>query len=318
MVERTGLNGSRPFSEPSLFWQELARKHGDDLERHGLHLVKRRQALRYFNWRWRWGGMRRSRQFRFLFSHSTPLTILRCLFTPARLSGPSWHAVPWTRRERWLYVFAVRLLWEYTRRHDELGVLSLPEPQLGNPLPVQWDGRLISQDLANSALEANAIARALDGASPGSIVEVGAGYGRTAYALLKVFPKATHTVVDIEPALTISRWYLTSLFPGARLRFLQPEEAQRLREGSADLVVSISSLHEMRRDQVQAYLDLFDRIAGGGVVYLKQWERWTNPVDGVTLAFDEYPVPTGWRSVFDEVAPVQTNFRHAAWRVPSA
>lgn len=183
-------------------------------------------------------------------------------------------------------------------------------------MPVHGKGRLISQDLANSSLKANATARALDGRMPGSIVEVGAGYGRTAYALLSVFPETTYTVVDIEPALTISRWYLTSLSPAERLRFVEPHDVGELHEGCVDLVVSVSSLHEMRPDQVAGYLRLFDRIAASGVVYLKQWERWTNTVDGVTLAFDEYPVPPRWRPVFDESAPVQSNFRQAAWRVP--
>jgi putative sugar O-methyltransferase len=312
------MNESRAFAEPSLFWQELARTHGEELAREGLHSVKRRQALRYFNWQWRWSRLRESQQLRFLLAHSSPWTVLQCTLRPAHLSRSAWHAVPWTRSERWLYVAAVRLLWEYARRQDELGVVALPEPELGDPLPVHWDGRLISQDLANSSLEANAIARALAGSSPESIVEVGGGYGRTAYVLLKLYPKAAYTIVDIEPALTISRWYLTTLFPEARLHFVHPDEAWRLRAGSADLVVSVSSLQEMRRDQVEGYLELFDRIAAGGVVYLKQWERWTNPVDGMTFAFDDYPVPASWRVAFDEPAPVQTNFRQAAWRLPSA
>jgi putative sugar O-methyltransferase len=306
-----------PFEKPSLFWRHLAEAHADDLFRHGPSQAKRRQALRYFTWRWRWGAVRESQQFQFLLRHSRPWTIARCLFSPARLSGPAWHAVPWSRRERWLYVFAVRLLWQYARRRDRLGVLSLPEPHLGDPLPVHAHGRLISQDLANTSLEVNAIARALDGRRPLSILEVGAGYGRTAYALLTLFPETTYTVVDIEPALTISRWYLTSLFPDARLRFLHPGETAGLASGCADLVVSISSLQEMRRDQVARYLELFDDVGRGGIVYLKQWERWTNPVDGVTLAFDEYPVPARWRPAFDERAPVQTSFRQAAWAVPS-
>jgi len=101
-----------------------------------------------------------------------------------------------------------------------MGVTRLPEPALGQPLPVTWRGRLISQDLANTALEVAAIGRALAGRKPRSILELGAGYGRTAYALLSLFPEATYTIVDIEPALTISRWYLSELFGADRLRFL--------------------------------------------------------------------------------------------------
>jgi putative sugar O-methyltransferase len=306
-----------PFSEPSLFWEELSRAHQADLERAGAGLTKRMQALKYFNWRWRWSSLRESRQLRFLLKHSSWTTIARCLLTPARLGGTEWRTVPWTRRERWLYVAAVRLLWEYASRHDELEVLALPEPSLGGPLPVYWQGRLISQDLANTSLELGAIARALGGKDPDVIVEVGAGYGRTAYGLLALFPQSEYTIVDIEPALSISRWYLTSLFPNRRLRFIPPAEAQGLASGCADLIVSISSLQEMRRDQVKIYLELFDSLAAGGLVYLKQWDRWTNPADGITLAFDDYPVPKRWIAVLDEYAPVQTNFRQAAWSVPS-
>jgi putative sugar O-methyltransferase len=309
---------SPSFSEPSQFWQQLAGEHRADLERLGPTVFKRRQALRYFNWRWSWRRVWKSRQLLFLLTHSRPHTVFRCLLSPAKVSSEEWHGVRWSRPERWLYVFAVRLLWEYARRRDELGTLSLPEPTLGGPIPVRWRGRLVSQDLANSALEVRAIARALDGKPPSSIVEVGAGYGRTAYALLARYPDAEYTIVDIEPALTISRWYLTSLFPSAHLRFLDPEAATLLPDGSVDLVVSISSLQEMRPDQVSRYLTLFDRIARGGVVYLKQWERWTNPVDGVTLAFDAYPIPASWNAGFVERVPVQTNFRHAAWRVPTS
>lgn len=306
------------FSQPSLFWQKLGEQHVADLDRYGLESIKRHQALRYFTWSWRWSSVRESRQMRFLLKRSSPSTVSRCLLEPARLSDRDWDGVEWSRRDRWLYVFAARLLWEYAREHDALGVLSLAEPDLGSPLPVRWRGRLISQDLANSALETTAIARALDGEQPRSILEVGAGYGRTAFALLHAFPEATYTIVDIEPALSISKWYLGQLFRPDRLRFVRPDEAESLADGSADLVVAVSSLHEMTSEQVARYLDLFDRVARGGLVYLKQWERWTNPEDGITLDFGEYPIPSRWRLVFDESAPVQTNFRQAAWRVGEA
>ena len=301
------------LSEPSLFWQKLAEQHAEDLDRYGFDTIKRHQALRYFTWRWSWGSLRESRQMRFLLGHSSPVTVTRSLAARADLSDEAWAGVEWTRRDRWLYVFATRLLWEYALRHDTLDVLSLTEPELGTPLPVRRHGCLVSQDLANTALETTAIARALDGTQPRSIVEVGAGYGRAAYALLNVFPDATYTIVDIEPALSISKWYLSQLFPERQLRFLRPDEADALPDGCADLVVSVSSLHEMTAAQVAHYLELFDRIAAGGRVYLKQWQRWTNPDDGITLDFSEYPIPRRWRLRFNEAAAVQTNFRQAAW-----
>jgi putative sugar O-methyltransferase len=180
---------------------------------------------------------------------------------------------------------------------------------------VHWRGRLISQDLANAALETTAVARALGGRAPRSVLEVGAGYGRTAYALLSRFPEAAYAIVDIEPALTISRWYLTNLFPSRRIHFLTPDDAGGLEPGCADLVVSISSLQEMTREQLEGYLSLFDRVVDEGVVYLKQWRSWRNPEDGIVFDLRGYRLPPRWRLVFDEPAPVQTNFQQTAWRL---
>jgi putative sugar O-methyltransferase len=305
------------FDEPSRFWRKLGQEHAADLERHGLDAIKRHQALRYFNWRWPWWALPKNQQLRFLLSHNSLSTLGRTLLEPASLSGPAWEGVSWNRLERWLYVYAVRLVWQYAEVNDVLGILKLAEPEIGQPLPVIHRGRLISQDLANSALEGTAIARALDGQPPRSILEVGAGYGRTAYALLSVFPEATYTIVDIEPAITISKWYLGQLFPAERLRFLGPSEALDLPTSFADLALSISTLQEMTPSQVSTYVDVFGRIARGGSVYLKQWNGWKNREDRVTLRFDDYPIPASWEAVFNEAAPVQSKFRQAAWRVPA-
>ena len=189
---------------------------------------------------------------------------------------------------------------------------------LGGPLPVYWNGRLISQDLANSALETAAIQRALQGReAPRSALEVGSGYGRLAYVLLKLFPEMTYSICDIEPALSISRWYLGQLFPPDRLRFLTPTEAAKLAPASIDLAISISSLQEMTAAQIADYLELIDRAASGGTVYLKQWREWRNPVDHITARFANYPIPGTWTKLFEEPAPVQTNFQQAAWSIPA-
>jgi putative sugar O-methyltransferase len=304
------------LNKPSRFWQQLAEQHEGALARSGPEWVKRTQALRYFTWRWRWSVALRGEQLRFLLSQTSPLTWIRCAAARTDLSDDAWKGVTWPKTERWTYAVAVRLLWEYSRRHDDCGALSLPEPLAGHPFPVTWRGRLISQDLANSALEAAAIRRALGTREARSFLEIGAGYGRTAYVLLSVFPNSTYTIVDIEPALSLSRWYLTQLFPIERLRFLRPDEALRLASGSVDVALSISSLQEMTTEQVEGYLRLIDRVARGGIAFLKQLASWRNSADGVVMSFDEYPIPAGWTPIFREVAAVQTTFQQAAWDLP--
>jgi len=193
-------------------------------------------------------------------------------------------------------------------------VLALGEPVLGNPPPVLRRGELVSQDLANSAIEVAAIKRALGDVVPASILEIGGGYGRSAYALLGIFPEASYTIVDIEPARFLSTWYLSTLYPERDIRFMSPEEATPERIGQVDLALSISSLQEMTPAQLASYLQLLDDTVVG-TVFLKQWEQWTNPVDGFVINFDEYPIPARWRQLSRSVVPVQTAFVQSAWTV---
>ena len=304
--------------QPSRFWEQLGEAHRHDLDLHGFDAFKRHQALRYFTWRWSWSSIRKSEQMRFLLKNSPLRTLLRCAVTPTALSDRAWEGVTWPKRDRWLYAFATRLLWEYAVRHDVAGATRLPEPPPGRPLPVNWKGSLISQDLANTSIEVDAMRRALAGTIPRSILEIGAGYGRTAYGLMHLYPRATYAIVDIPPAIEISEWYLSQLFPLERLRFVTPREAVEMPAGSVDLALSISSLHEMTREQVADYLGMLDRVAENGTVYLKQWISWKNPVDDIVLRFDDYPIPGRWEPLFRQRAPVQTDFAHAAWKVPGS
>jgi hypothetical protein len=228
----------------------------------------------------------------------------------------TWRPLQWSIFDRWLYTFAVRMLWEYARTKDSAGVLALAEPLLGNPPPVTHRGRLVSQDLANSALEADAVRRLLNGRQPRTILEIGAGYGRNAYAWLSIFPDSNITIVDIDPAIEISRWYLSDLFPKERLRFLHPDQLDQVEPGSIDLAVSVSSFQEMTPPQVAEYLRLLDIMAAGGCVFLKQWGSWRNPDDEVVMRFGDYPIPERWRREVDETSPVQTAFHQAGWVVP--
>lgn len=296
----------------SEFWADLAEAHANALKDHGLATVKRVQALRYFTWRWSPGRLRGSHQARYLMRNVPTARFLKALVARSDLSDRAWQPVTWSRLERWLFVLASRLAWEVALSRGSREVVALPEPELGGPFPIEWRGRLISQDLANTALEVAAIQAALGGRTPERILEVGAGYGRTAYALLSIAPDAAYTIVDIPPALDISRWYLTSLFPGRDLTFIDARTADP--EAPFDLALSISSLAEMSRADVERYLALFTRLAlPGAVVYLKQWARWRNPVDGIDYAFDDF-APQGGEPILRRSAPIQTAFIEAAWR----
>lgn len=298
------------------FWENLAADHAAQLSEHGLDVFKRRQALRYFTWRWRADQLTHSEQLRFLLTHARAHDWLEALGR-SDLSDEAWHDVDWPVAERYLYSAATRLLWRFAERQPGTSdALGLIEPELGAPFPVQLSGRLISQDLANSALEAAALSHGHVAPRAQHILEIGAGYGRSAYVHLSLNPDTSYTIVDIEPALSISRWYLTTLFGPGRVTFLAPADLAALEPRSFDLTLSISSLSELSPPLIGWYLNQIGRVTRGGLVYLKQWTTWWNPVDRVRVRFQDYPIPVGWQRLVTGPCPVQTSFTQALWQVP--
>ena len=198
---------------------------------------------------------------------------------------------------------------------------------------------MISQDLANSILEYYSIREHFDVTANDkvTICELGAGYGRNAYVFLKALPKCKYIIIDIPPALFISQHYLSSVFRDrkifsfrpferfsdvekefndADIVFLLPHQAEMLPEKSVDLFINISSLHEMKIEQINAYFNLIDKLTRG-LFYSKQWWVSRNPVDGITVTPKDYPIPQNWTQLYLREAKVQTYFFEAMYSLNS-
>ena len=308
---------------PSMFWEKLNELNLHQLETDGLDNLKRTVAQNYFTW----VNAPKGDQFRYLMRHT------RLSSWPSILSG-AWsydRSTRLTRRQQFELTIFTRMLWKFVEQFDDESLLqSLEEPGLGNPFRVFLDGRLISQDLANSVLEYASVRdhfRAPRDARV-TICELGAGYGRNAYVFMKAFPHCKYIVVDIPPALHVAQHYLTTVledrtsfsfrcfddfsevfeeFDNADIAFLLPHQAEMLLTKSVDLFVNISSLHEMTPSQIRAYFELIDRLTTQ-YFYSKQWFVSKNVVDQVEVRWDEYPVPSHWLQLYMRPARVQTAF----------
>ncbi len=323
---------------PSKFWELHNKMNIKQLEITGIENIKQTVAHNYFTWvpiildK----QFRLNKQFRYLL-RSTPI-----LSWPSILFGPPAHGsstqLGWKLRIQ-LAIFT-RMLWRTVERNDVEGLLNLiSEPRQGNPFEIYLDGKLISQDLANSVLEYYAIREYFKMPKTEKITfcELGAGYGRNAHVFLNVFPRAKYIVIDIPPALYVSQEYLSSVFPDkkifafrcfdlfeeieqefydADIVFLLPHQARMLPEKCIDLFINISSLHEMQMQQIQEYFRLIDRLTKG-YFYSKQWFVSDNPVDGIVIKKDDYPVPRNWQELYSRPAKVQVNFFEAMYRITS-
>lgn len=325
--------------QPSPFWLELAATGMRQIDAAGFENFKRTVNTRYFNWRLL--GILRHQLFAVgaqWLAHPG-MAALHARFPHPRAEVAD-RAASFDPLSAWVYKTYVAMYADVLSRQDTRGLLrTIEEPALGNPFLIQHRGMNISQDLCNSIHELYSLlgpeGMPAPGAGPVAFAEVGAGYGRLAYVVLKAVPSASYCIVDIPPALYLSQRYLTTLFPdvpafrfrpfrdyaavagefeSARLRFLAPHQLELLPAKSFDYFINISSFHEMTMAQVRNYFALIDRTCRGRV-YTKQWRVSRTQVNGCTLREHDYPVPATWRTVFHRTHPIQRMFFDAVYEV---
>jgi putative sugar O-methyltransferase len=230
-----------------------------------------------------------------------------------------------------LYRLLMAMLWDYTWAHDKLGLVQrLSEPRTGSPIDVYVGSTLASQDLAHSILECNSIFGAIspeERSRISRVAEVGAGYGRLAHVLMRTV-HCRYVVFDIPPGLLISQWYLGETFPDkqifhfrhfdrfeeiageleqADIAFFTPNQIEQFPEGYFDLAINISSLHELRPDQIENMLGQIYRVTRGHV-YLKQYKEYHNPYDGLRILEDCYKLAPGWKHRYYRDDDVDSRF----------
>jgi len=312
---------------PSKYWEELNRKNLQQLVDSKYENFKRTLARNYFTWivnPW-------NKQMRFLMGEAGFWQSMKIFF--GALTSPRHELLK--RKHTIYYNLLTNLLWSYVEKDDTDGNLKkLHEPLDGNPLEVMRDGRLISQDLANSLIEYEAILHPdLDRREVRTILELGPGYGRTAHVFLTLQPGCRYILVDIPPALFVAQRYLTAIFPerkifgfrpfdefsdvqeeydNADIIFLTPNQLELLPDKSVDLFINISSLHEMRMDQIHYYFGEIERLTRK-YFYFKQWKETTVPFENETIREADYPVREDWQLLYRQQCAVQHKFFEALY-----
>ena len=219
------------------------------------------------------------------------------------------------------------------RRDDKLKIFDkVEEPLIGNPFLIRYRSKLISQDLCNSVHEFYSVVEGDKKNS--SVAEIGAGYGRLAYVFLTAFKNSSYCIVDISPALFVAQEYLSRMFPNerifyfrpfgtfseikeefeaARIRFIMAHQIEKIPEKYFDIVITVSSLHEMTREQIKNYFNQINRI-GRDLVYTKQWRK-SRTKDNFYIKENEYPVPANWQVLYKRRHPIQRMFFEALYKI---
>jgi putative sugar O-methyltransferase len=319
---------SDEFSKYSNAWTALSKKNFDQLVRDGFNNFKQTIATNYFT---------------FLVQQGDPqIEALESLLSDVEIAASRNLAlaepddpnvdIP----DQFSYRYFVHLLWAYAVNLDVSGNLQkVSEPTLGNPFQIHAGKQLISQDLANSVIEYYSMTEVVDFEECKRVLEIGAGYGRDAHAILTLNPDVQYFFVDVPPSLFIAQKYMTMIFPertaflvqdfesfdevreeieAASLVFLLPHQLEALPDDYVGLTISISNLGEMTKRQISEYSILIDRVTNG-FAYNKQWNSSINPFDDQVITMSEYPTKANWREIYMRKCPANPEFFESMHRI---
>lgn len=319
------IKKSDPIYYPSQFWQMLGSTQEAHLNYSGEHNFKRTLNLSYCNF------IPTTAEDGLIDHLASSTGFLKeqhrySILDPDNNSNlwfsfyPDYHVFKGERALKMkLYLQFIGQMYEYILGTPEGKILEqLEEPKLGNPIQLFRNGKLIAQDLATSVMERKTILKGLEfdpeRETPYCFAELGAGYGRLAYVLQKTLNCRT-MIFDIPPALYLSEWYLSSTLSNkkvfkfrhfdsfqeiekeleeADIAFFTPNQLEKFPNEYFDAFISISSLHEMTRQQIAHFMNLMQQKTHS-LLYIKQYWKYINPHDNLCITDQEYTLTENFR-----------------------
>jgi putative sugar O-methyltransferase len=210
----------------------------------------------------------------------------------------------------------------------------IDEPPQGNPPGIRLDGRVITQDLMNSYLDYETVRRCCDLENLRVVLELGAGYGRSAHYILTHHPQLAYVVLDIPPALYICQRYLAEVFPDKpvlefspansreaiaaaiekqAMIFITPDQVALLGHKAVDLWVAIDNMHAMTVSQVATYLGQADRVAKA--FYFTHWPGMKMPFEEYVHDIPNWPIPKSWKMTLREETTIPSCYVNTFYEI---
>lgn len=176
-----------------------------------------------------------------------------------RPGGANNRLAAWDPLDRSMRYFKFLLFTAAQRQPERFFDLyrSLGKVDIGAPVSVTVGGCEINIDYYLSVDEFMFLeAAGLDRVS--SIVEIGAGFGRTCHALLSLSSEGVkeYCIVDLPEVLELSRRVLQQVVPEhyGKIRFVDATDTESWKGLSADLAINVDSFQEMLPGTIDAYM----------------------------------------------------------------
>ncbi len=313
------------ISYSSNFWNDYNKKNIEQLTTFGFNNFKQTVAGNYFTWKV---------DIDHPYAQNLKRHVLQINFPFSEQELNRKHLL-WTQQESRNFNIITMYYLNYM---INLGwgnyIDQLEEPIVGNPPYSIFNGKRVSQDIFNSLLEYLSVVNACPMDEISNIVEIGAGYGRTAFCFLNFYPEKKYIIVDFPPALYVAQEYLSQVFPekkvmkfrpfedfreikdefqNANLVFLMPDQLSKIPNDSIDLFLAIDCLHEMKKERVNFYFDEAQRLSK--YFYYKCWINTYVGPDDIYHLKNSYPVKQTWNEIFTQDCEIPAGFFHAMYKI---
>lgn len=210
---------------------------------------------------------------------------------------------------------------KFFKQLSDLGFFGFGDPFL------EVNNLKISSDKVLSILDYDKISRAFNISNFKTILELGAGSGRTTEVIITMNDSLNYVICDIPPAIYVSYKRLKKVFPEKKISllfnhgdkkdlqskisendisFIFPHQLKLLERDFMDLVIAIDCLHEMDQATIKFYLEGINKISKNfyfsiwkktKVPYSKGYFKGNNILD---YEAGDYNIPDTWLETFKE------------------
>lgn len=199
-------------------------------------------------------------------------------------------------------------LWNWFH-NSQRPLSSLSYPQYGNQAGAFIKGHFVGVSSFFNDIHGAILEQLLVDRSRPVVAELGAGYGKLAYLILRNFPEFCFIDFDLPETLSVASYYLMKTFPHKRvllygeaqydfwshdkydLVFMPPWEIEKIGQSTVDLFLNKNSLGEMNSKAVENYVSCISQAARFFFHMNHDKNRHIYEDGEVGLLGSEYPVP---------------------------
>ena len=200
-------------------------------------------------------------------------------------------------------------LWKWFYQ-DRKPISSLSYPMHGNQVGAKIDGVFVGVGSFFGEIYGSLLAGLIGNLRRPMVAELGAGYGRQAYFVLRDTRDFTYVDFDLPETLCLAAYFLMKTFPDRKcllygedayspeshknydLIFMPSYEIGKLGGATVDLFINKYSLGEMKEETVRCFIDHISRATRGFFFHMNH-EKYRNTYSGGAqgLLGHEYPLP---------------------------